>query len=595
MRSVRWGKAAVLSGVVLLAATVPVVTGAPPATANHLPGTILQVTPEVASVDVGTSVTFTARLFSSLLLGRQPLSGLSNITVNFDFVGGPLTSEPNRSCVVAQLESTCTITVESAASGSTLVTAWLDPHPADAEGRLANTLAASDTAADCISPEEGQTDAATCRSGDVVNAGTTPEADTTDVVRVTWRDRGVDVQPDDQTRALNETATLTAKVTNLAGAPVNGTQVKWEFFDGSITDPGGGTTPATPDRTCTTNASGTCAISFTQAANGVDVLCAWTADAPPTVSGKVGQTPLCNGEVLLDLSGNDGAPSPADDNQDVVRVTWGTGNTPPTTPPPTLPGGGTAPAVGNGYWLVAADGGIFAFGDAVFKGSTGAIKLNQPIVAMSSTPTRGGYWMAASDGGVFAFGDAPFRGSTGSIKLNQPMVGMASTPAGTGYWLVAKDGGIFAFGGAVFRGSTGAIKLAQPIVGMAATPSGGGYWLVAADGGVFAFGDAAFRGSTGGIKLAQPMVGMAATPSGNGYWLVAADGGIFAFGDAVFRGSTGGIKLNQPIVGMSRSLSGGGYRLVARDGGVFAFGDAVFRGSTGAIKLNQPMVGMSGF
>jgi hypothetical protein len=33
--------------------------------------------------------------------------------------------------------------------------------------------------------------------------------------------------------------------------------------------------------------------------------------------------------------------------------------------------------------LVAADGGIFGFGDAGFHGSTGAIKLNQPIVGMA--------------------------------------------------------------------------------------------------------------------------------------------------------------------------------------------------------------------
>jgi hypothetical protein len=33
--------------------------------------------------------------------------------------------------------------------------------------------------------------------------------------------------------------------------------------------------------------------------------------------------------------------------------------------------------------------------------------------------------MVASDGGVFAFGDARFLGSTGSVRLNQPIVGMA--------------------------------------------------------------------------------------------------------------------------------------------------------------------------
>ena len=66
---------------------------------------------------------------------------------------------------------------------------------------------------------------------------------------------------------------------------------------------------------------------------------------------------------------------------------------------------------GKGYWLVAADGGIFTFGDATFYGSTGAIKLNQPIVGISSTPDGKGYWLVAADGGIFTFGDATFYGS----------------------------------------------------------------------------------------------------------------------------------------------------------------------------------------
>ena len=38
---------------------------------------------------------------------------------------------------------------------------------------------------------------------------------------------------------------------------------------------------------------------------------------------------------------------------------------------------------GKGYWLVASDGGIFAFGDAGFYGSTGALALDAPVVAVS--------------------------------------------------------------------------------------------------------------------------------------------------------------------------------------------------------------------
>jgi len=246
----------------------------------------------------------------------------------------------------------------------------------------------------------------------------------------------------------------------------------------------------------------------------------------------------------------------------------------------------------QGYWLVASDGGIFPFGAAGGYGSTGGMRLNQPIVGMAATPDGRGYWLVAGDGGIFPFGDAGGHGSTGGMRLNQPIVGMAATPSGNGYWLVAADGGIFPFGDAGGYGSTGGIRLNQPIVGMTPTPSGHGYWLVASDGGIFPFGDATGLGSTGGIHLNQPIVGMQATPDGGGYWLVAADGGIFPFGDAVGLGSTGGTRLNQPIVGMEASPSGNGYWLVAADGGIFPFGDAVGLGSTGGTRLNRPVVGM---
>ena len=170
---------------------------------------------------------------------------------------------------------------------------------------------------------------------------------------------------------------------------------------------------------------------------------------------------------------------------------------------------GVVQRTGNGYWLVATDGGVFAFGDARFHGSTGAIRLNQPMVGMAATPSGQGYWLVAADGGIFAFGDAAFRGSTGAIRLNRPVVAMAPTPTGDGYWLVASDGGVFAFGDAVFRGSTGDIRLNQPIVAMVPTPTGGGYTLIAADGGVFAFGDAQFAGSGAAARLPEPVRGAA--------------------------------------------------------------------------------------
>ena len=51
--------------------------------------------------------------------------------------------------------------------------------------------------------------------------------------------------------------------------------------------------------------------------------------------------------------------------------------------------------------------------------------LNKPIVGMSTTPSGNGYWLVATDGGLFAFGDAAFLGSMGAARLNHPVVGMA--------------------------------------------------------------------------------------------------------------------------------------------------------------------------
>ena len=263
---------------------------------------------------------------------------------------------------------------------------------------------------------------------------------------------------------------------------------------------------------------------------------------------------------------------------------------------PALPGGLTAQAAAaptKGYWFVAADGGIFSYGDAGFLGSTGNLKLNQPIVGMAPTPTGQGYWFVAADGGIFSFGDAHFYGSTGAMKLNRPIVGMAPTPSGRGYWFVASDGGIFSFGDATFYGSTGAIRLAKPIVGMAATPSGRGYWFVASDGGIFNYGDAAFYGSGATSALKSPVVAIASTPTGKGYYIATQDGTVVAIGDAQFRGTMGGRGLKSPIVGLTPTSTGGGYWLVAADGGIFSFGDAGFYGSTGNLKLNRAIVGMA--
>jgi len=114
----------------------------------------------------------------------------------------------------------------------------------------------------------------------------------------------------------------------------------------------------------------------------------------------------------------------------------------------------------------------------------------------------------ASDGGIFAFGDAAFFGSTGNLRLNRPIVDLAPSPDGDGYWMVASDGGVFAFGGAAFYGSP-AGTVSGTVVSLAATPSGNGYWIVGNDGSVYNFGGAQYMGGLGGVPLNRPIVGLA--------------------------------------------------------------------------------------
>ncbi len=183
--------------------------------------------------------------------------------------------------------------------------------------------------------------------------------------------------------------------------------------------------------------------------------------------------------------------------------------------------GMAAEPAGTGYWLVAKDGGVFNFGGAKFAGSTysygitglsGAHPLNAPIVGVIPTPNGGGYWLIAADGGVFDFGNAKFYGSTysqghtglgGSNPISGRIVGGVATPSGNGYWLVSSTGAVYNFGGAANEGDTaskgytglgGSHPLPAPIVSIAADSAGTGYWLVGSDGSVYNFGSAVYSG-----------------------------------------------------------------------------------------------------
>ncbi len=215
-------------------------------------------------------------------------------------------------------------------------------------------------------------------------------------------------------------------------------------------------------------------------------------------------------------------------------------------------------ATKGGYWLDASDGGVFAFNAGFYgsipglglhpAGSGMANSLDAPIVGMVPSADGGGYFMVASDGGVFAFGDARFAGSCPGIGgCGGAAVAVAPDASGNGYWLATATGNVYTFGNAPYFGAPG--LQASPFTSMVRTPDGKGYWLLDAAGQVFAYGDAAnLGGPTGSIGGLNSASAIFATSDGGGYWVATADGSIYNYGDAPNDGSMAGTHLNGSII-----------------------------------------------
>ncbi len=223
----------------------------------------------------------------------------------------------------------------------------------------------------------------------------------------------------------------------------------------------------------------------------------------------------------------------------------------------------------DGYWFVASDGGVFSFGDANYYGSIPGLgiapddstlrpSLDAPIVGIVPSYDGRGYFLLANDGGVFAFGDAKFEGSCPGIG-GCPGGGIADVmtdSTGNGYWVVSYAGNVQAFGDAINYG--GAAKYLNggngEVISAASTTSGHGYWILLLNGAVYTFGDAGyFGGPSGQILFSNPASAIFSTPDGGGYWVTATSGAVYAYGDAPYYGGVSTLHLNGPIVAATGS------------------------------------------
>ena len=99
---------------------------------------------------------------------------------------------------------------------------------------------------------------------------------------------------------------------------------------------------------------------------------------------------------------------------------------------------------------------MFAFGDAGFFGSLGGAPPSTALVGVAPTPDGGGYWVLGANGTVYAFGDAPpvalAAGSPALATMKSPMTGLIPDFSGQGFDAVNGSGQAFAYGDAPYFG-----------------------------------------------------------------------------------------------------------------------------------------------
>lgn len=158
-----------------------------------------------------------------------------------------------------------------------------------------------------------------------------------------------------------------------------------------------------------------------------------------------------------------GAPLANTDLDDILKTDFGQYPRPTAGP---LPGGASmadfpgAVAVaqtadGKGAWVVSNTGAIYTAGDAPYLKGLSDVGVHNVtnIVGIFRSFDGGGYYLLGADGGVFAFGDAQsfgaYPGLPAADRQGSRSFGAGSLAVhwgGTGYTLTALDGSSYGFG-----------------------------------------------------------------------------------------------------------------------------------------------------
>ncbi len=225
------------------------------------------------------------------------------------------------------------------------------------------------------------------------------------------------------------------------------------------------------------------------------------ASGTPAVTGYAVSTPAGGPDTLTVSGSNFGTSGTVDlNNQNLTVVSWSDSSVTVDLPANAEPGplevnsGGAVSSAfpfrgwNNGSYSVSSAGQVTTHGNAQFYGDlkTAGISTSSPIIQIVVTPDGKGYWLLAASGQIYPFGDATFSASplASGVTAKQLVV----LPTGTGGYILTSTNQVVAVG----SGATvfGQAPSGTAIVSMAVTPAGTGYWLLENSGQVLSFGAA---------------------------------------------------------------------------------------------------------
>ena len=245
-------------GSVFVVVALFLLASAPAASANHPANSCIDVEPEASSGAVGTTFTLTATLRTGTQdnCTGQPLApDNGSVQVNFEITGpNAVTGTPDLACSIQPNETSCTVDYAGGAGGVDTIVAYVDHDKDDVQ-------------------DQGE-------PSDTITRTWNAPANTLDCDDESGPDREIETNAGSSGAASNETYTCSA--TGQSGVALSGSVINAEIENG-INDPDAtdGASHATPDYTCTTNSSGSCQITVTQAETelGTAEICFWVGTA----------------------------------------------------------------------------------------------------------------------------------------------------------------------------------------------------------------------------------------------------------------------------------------------------------------------------